>query len=84
MLGHEGPYVELQPKTSDSGPHLNVYTSRARVPAETYDEAERMPFAELLDTLEPGVGLMLNPDGPRPHRISADELELLRRVLATE
>lgn len=82
ILGHNGPFYELRPRTRAGGRTLAVYTSRAKIPARLDPAyAEPMAFAELLHMLEDGVGLTLNPEGPRAHTISSDELALLRRVL---
>ncbi|MEX1362394.1 MAG: SseB family protein [Nannocystaceae bacterium] len=84
LLGHDGPMIELRPHEDGAGRVLAVYTSLARVPGQIdADDVETMPFAELLQTLESGVDLCLNPDGPQAHRIAAEELDLLRRVLGS-
>jgi len=82
ILGHDGPLYELKPRTRAGGRTVAVYTSRAKIPTRLDPaDAEPMAFAEVLHMLEDGVGLTLNPEGPRSHTIPADELALLRRVL---
>ena len=85
ILGHDGPYFELRPDRMNGRATLAIYTSRDQIPAHRDPEdAEAMPFAEVLQELESDASVVLNPSSPFAHRISADELDMLRRVLATD
>ncbi|MEM7154461.1 MAG: SseB family protein [Myxococcota bacterium] len=85
ILDHEGPCFELCPDRMNGQPTLAVYTSRDQIPAHRDPmEAEAMPFAEILQELDAEASVVLNPASPLAHRIGADELHMLRRVLATD
>ncbi|MCA9649210.1 MAG: hypothetical protein H6712_13940 [Myxococcales bacterium] len=82
LLGHYGPFIELTPRETADGPTLTIFTSRMRIPAEASDDAEVMPFSELLRSLPASAALELNPGGPCSARVSADEVDMLRRIVA--
>lgn len=81
LLGHYGPFIELSPHDEDGTRTLPVFTSRVHVPTSDAADVEMMPFAELLRSLDPDTELCLNPHGPRRHRITVAELDMLRRIL---
>lgn len=82
VLGDHGPYVELQPRSAGEAGVLAVYTSRQHVPAgEDPLDAQALPFAVMLRTLDAGTEVEINPGGPLARRLTTTELDLLRRVL---
>lgn len=84
VLEHDGPYYELQPTDDPTGQRLVIYTSRQNLPA-TVDpqDAETMSTRHIVEALEQGVGLSVDPGQPSAYLVAADELDLLRQVART-